>query len=178
MIFFTSDTHFGHSKILEYTDRPFEDIDEHDAELIKNWNQRVQKNDEVYHLGDVSLSNLRHHENIMRLLNGRIYLVRGNHDKALSRPKYASRFEWVRDYHVLKHEGYRIALFHYPIEIWDKAHRGSFHLHGHSHNGAPVVPRRMDVGIDNPACQLRPISIDEVTVALQPQTYIPKDHHK
>ena len=40
-VFFTSDTHFGHSKIIDYCKRPFSSIEEHDKTLIQNWNNVV-----------------------------------------------------------------------------------------------------------------------------------------
>ena len=55
-VFFTSDTHFGHNNIIKYSGRPFKDANHMDEMLIKNWNATVSENDEVYHLGDVSLT--------------------------------------------------------------------------------------------------------------------------
>ena len=40
-IWVTSDTHFGHAKVIEYCDRPFNDIHEMDRELIKRWNINI-----------------------------------------------------------------------------------------------------------------------------------------
>ena len=43
-----------------------------------------------------------------------------------------------------------IVMCHYPLAIWDKSHRGSYMLHGHSHGGYnPEFGRILDVGIDN-----------------------------
>ncbi|MBR4862690.1 MAG: hypothetical protein IKU09_10875 [Firmicutes bacterium] len=53
MVFFTSDLHLGHEKIIELTGRPFRDVNEMNRVLIENFNSRVGHGDTVYFLGDV-----------------------------------------------------------------------------------------------------------------------------
>lgn len=55
MIYFTADIHFGHARIIDYCDRPFNNADEMDRVLIKNWNSVVGSKDVVYILGDLTL---------------------------------------------------------------------------------------------------------------------------
>ena len=77
---FTSDTHFGHNKEFLYSPRGFNSIKEHDAAIIKNWNELVSPEDEVYLLGDVMLNDNEHGIECIKQLNGKIHLILGNHD--------------------------------------------------------------------------------------------------
>ena len=50
-VFFTSDTHFNHEKIIEYCKRPFSSVEEMDKKLVSNWNEVVSEGCTVFHLG-------------------------------------------------------------------------------------------------------------------------------
>lgn len=45
MIWFTSDTHFGHENVLKFTDRPWETIQQMNSVIVANINARVGMND-------------------------------------------------------------------------------------------------------------------------------------
>lgn len=55
--FFTSDTHFGHTGIIQACNRPFISTEFMDEALIRNWNATVGPNDDVWHLGDFTPKN-------------------------------------------------------------------------------------------------------------------------
>ena len=78
---FTSDTHFNHENIIEYSKRPFKTLSQMNEVLIKNWNQRVKPEDTIFFLGDFGYrtANLALDEIVGRLL-GKIIYVQGNHD--------------------------------------------------------------------------------------------------
>lgn len=86
---FTSDTHFYHRNIIEYCDRPFRTLDGQpdflamNEELVRRWNARVKPEDTVYHLGDFGFGRDCTPERLSEIrkrLNGRMVLIRGNHD--------------------------------------------------------------------------------------------------
>lgn len=126
-------THFGHKNCIKFDNRPFSSIKNHDDALVKNWNSVVGVNDEVYHLGDIFYATTKENTlDILDRLNGKIHLIRGNHDQeTLKRAK--NKFESIQDYIRIKHKGSEICMFHYPILEWDKCHRGLIHLHSHVH---------------------------------------------
>jgi calcineurin-like phosphoesterase family protein len=88
--FYTSDLHFCHRNIIEYCNRPFRhadgqpDVQRMNRALIDNWNARVGQQDLTYLIGDFGMGPWQEWARIRRQLNGRIVLVKGNHDKKTS----------------------------------------------------------------------------------------------
>ena len=166
--FFISDLHFGHHNILRYESRPFKNVDEMDEALIKNWNSVVGDNDEVYILGDVSFH--RDPEdtfNILRQLNGRKYLILGNHDKQILKDsKLKEQFVWVKDYYKLTVNHTMLVMFHYPIQVWDCRHHGAIHLYGHVHSNVSNHAMQYDIKNSYNVCadvnNYTPISLEEI----------------
>lgn len=168
MIYFTSDMHFGHKNIIKHTSRPFYTVEEMDSKIIRNWNMKVGVSDEVYILGDISMKGAEYVQAILMKLNGKKYLVKGNHDKFADQNGFDRNiFVWIKDYYELKYQNERFILFHYPIEEWNQFFRDSIHLHGHQHNhedynyqNLEKGLRRFDVGVD--ANNMFPVSIEEI----------------
>lgn len=137
-IFFTSDMHFGHRKIIKYDNRPFENIEEMDSIIIDNWNKKVTNKDTIYILGDISWHNDQTTYDILRKLNGRKILIRGNHDRIHSKVKDC--FEEIADYkEIVLPTNEHIVLCHYPIVFFNKHHYGSYMFYGHVHNSGEWV---------------------------------------
>lgn len=139
-IFFISDTHFGHKKIIQYQDRPFDSVEKMNQIMIDNWNRRASKDDDIYILGDLAFGNQQYVKNLINQLEGKKYLIRGNHDKHVDTKEIANKFEWIKDYFLLNHaSGFKFVLFHYPIYNWAFKYRGSIHLYGHIHDNAQDI---------------------------------------
>lgn len=132
-IYFTSDLHFGHKNVIMFDNRPFSSIEEMDAELIRRWNERVTSKDTVYILGDFSWYNTEKTVEILNQLNGKKFLIRGNHDRI--NIAIQNCFEKVTSYHEINISGQHIVLCHYPIHFFNRHHYGSIMLYGHVHNG-------------------------------------------
>ena len=183
-IWFTSDHHFGHANIIHYDHRPYDTVQEMDADLIVRWNETVGPKDVVYHLGDIFLYKRVEEARAVRAqLNGTIRLIRGNHEGTADSMKDA--FDWIKDYYELKvpdsdaHGGKQLlVLCHYAFRVWNRSHHGSYHLYGHSHGSLPDDPqaRSFDAG-----CMLhdyRPISYLRVKEIMASKDWQPVDHHR
>ena len=82
MIWFTSDLHLNHRAVVGMCERPFESVEEMNEVLIRNFNERVKKNDTVYILGDIAhRTPVIEANNLIRKLYGKKILCKGNHDK-------------------------------------------------------------------------------------------------
>ncbi len=169
MKYFIADTHFYHEAIIEFSHRPFHDVEEMNKQLIKNWNRVVKSpKDEVYILGDFLYQGDGEQANaILKQLRGRKYLIKGNHEKYLNDEKFDhSLYEWVEDYYAFKYNKRKFVLFHYPMLEWDGYYNRAIHLYGHVHHtrtdffNETLGPNAVNVGVD--MIDYKPISIDEV----------------
>ncbi|MFD4420225.1 metallophosphoesterase [Agromyces sp. NPDC058484] len=154
--FITADTHFGHQRIIELADRPFGSVDEMNDEMTRRWNDIVGPDDVVLHLGDVALGPIEESMAMTRKLNGRRFLIPGNHDRVSSatqtkaaierfRPLYeAAGWEILPEIVEGTRSGHRLLACHYPY--WGDSQEVERHrahrprndeelplLHGHTH---------------------------------------------
>ena len=192
----TSDTHLGHSRIIQYTNRPFPDVGAMDEALIANWNDRVKDDDTVYHLGDFCFGPTRVAVAYFARLRGdiRILGTPWHHDKSwLPNPTWFNALQSLSGHtvkilppmHVLLFQKYSndpegrpegrpkpVVLCHYPIAKWDRSHYGSWHLYGHCHGQFQNGGLSMDVGVDATwykgpdTMKYKPISIEEIACCM------------
>jgi calcineurin-like phosphoesterase family protein len=135
MNLFTSDLHFGHSNVIKFDQRPFENVDEMDHALIELWNSRVQPEDNIYIVGDFCYRNTHPEEWYLQQLKGHKHLVIGNHDAKLL--KNAAAMEYFESVDKMMHvveEGRHICLCHFPIIEWHGYYKGHWHIYGHIHS--------------------------------------------
>ena len=132
MIYFISDTHFNHLNIIKYCNRPFNNVEEMNEAIIKNWNNIVSNEDTIYHLGDFALGTKESIIDIVNRLNGKKYLIRGNHDK-WGVSTYESFGFIVLKNAPIKIDEYKLMLSHIPIPD-SQIPNGFVNIHGHIHD--------------------------------------------
>lgn len=130
--FYISDTHFGHSGVIRFDNRPFMSVEEMEEAIIERWNSAVTDDDTVYVLGDFSWYKEEKTLEILGRLPGRKVLIKGNHDRIS--PLVGRKFIKVCDYLEVKDGGQKIVLSHYPMPFYNGQFRDSVHLYGHVHN--------------------------------------------
>lgn len=138
-IFFSSDHHFFHANIIKYCNRPFADVDCMNTDMVCRWNSTVGKEDTVIYCGDLSAGLGKRTENlreVIQSLNGRKFLVRGNHDHQPDNWYEESGFEKVFESLLL--DG--ILVLHYPLLVamdfginLDDFGEIQHVVHGHTH---------------------------------------------
>jgi len=182
-VFFTSDFHLFHHNVLKFDNRPFVDVHEMHKVIEERWNEVVTDNDIVIYLGDLSFARREdkdYVEGMMYSLKGTIHYIMGNHDDYREIPKN-KRFESIQDYlevritHMV--DGKRVeTLFccmHYPIYSWNKAHHGSYMIHGHCHGNlhhgedASFYDNRRVIDVGCMLTDYKPISYLEVIEKLK-----------
>lgn len=133
--FVISDTHFGHTNSWEKFKlpdgsplRPFTSNEEMDETMIERWNAKVKPEDTVYHLGDVVIN--RKHLHLVKRLNGKKRLVRGNHDIFKDKDYYEVGFDSLYGVRVFTD---KFILSHIPLHPDSITDRFKVNVHGHLH---------------------------------------------
>lgn len=166
-IFFSSDLHCNHSKPFLYEPRGFSSIEEHDAAIIKNWNEVVSNEDVVYILGDVMMGN-DYDLALEKLsqLHGQLIILNGNHESPTKLGTYeklpnVTLAGWST---VIKSGKWQFYLSHFPtmVDNFDEKHK-FYCCHGHTHDKNKyqfIKNCCYNVALD--AQDNRPVSIDQV----------------
>lgn len=143
MRYYIADLHFFHENLNQTMDcRGFASAEAMNEYIVKRWNSKIRKGDEVIILGDVSLGSAEQTGEILRSLNGRLYLIEGNHDHFVKHRKFdASVFGWVKPYEEMKDNKRKVVLCHYPVFCYNGQYRRDengmpsvYMLYGHVHN--------------------------------------------
>lgn len=203
-IWFSSDFHYHHKNIVRGTTswlndeskgqasvnrtRDFNTLEEHDETIVNNINQLVKENDILYCLGDWSFGGHEQIKIFREQLNCKeIHLIFGNHDQHITSidSEYRKLFASCEYYKELNlkidciksgiYGKQTFVLSHYSMQVWNKSHKNSIHLFGHSHGTLQGIGRSMDVGVDTN--NLFPYHIDEILFKMKDIKAEIIDHH-
>ena len=170
MIYFIADTHFSEENIMRYENRPFKDIVEMDTELVSRWNRIVNKDDDVYVLGDFGADGQEIF--ILNQLNGKKFLIKGNHDVKPNQYYRDSGFEEVYDHPIIIKDFW--ILSHEPLYINENMPYAN--LFGHVHN-SPIIKTYSEqhycVSVER--INYTPISFEDIIIAVQRKMSRDKD---
>ena len=171
-IWLISDTHFGHSNILEFKDKEdklirgskYQTVEEMDQDMIENWNCVVKPGDKVYHLGDVFFGDKESFIKKWKRLNGQKRLILGNHDDA----RFFAKHELVAKIDVWRmFPEFGMILTHIPLHE-SVLYEGRFrnfkgqvvNVHGHLHQNPSPSDKHVCVSVEQ--IDYTPIHIEEV----------------
>jgi len=134
-----SDTHFFHENIGKYcnSSENWQDL------IVKNWNDLISPNEPVLHLGDFALGKKSNFELLTSMLNGRLFLIRGNHDRLSKAYCAAHSVTLVKDSLPVEFGNeIKLVFSHCPIVPLSE---GIINIHGHIHN-VPPPPEGSNLG--------------------------------
>jgi len=187
MRYWTADLHFGHQNIIDYENRPFDDVEEMNEAMINTWNSVVRDpDDEVWVVGDFALGKIADTLPLASRLNGKKILICGNHDRPWHGHKIKNRRGWKEKYidagfeevwidgaastHIGTTE---VIVNHFPYAGDSRnedrfiEHRpkdcGFWLIHGHVHSMWIVKDKMINVGVDVwDGCPVSDDEIDEI----------------
>jgi calcineurin-like phosphoesterase family protein len=112
--------------------------------IIACWNEVVSENDFVVHGGDFAFGKKTDAVEILKRLNGKIHIVRGNHDRNL-KPLiemgfYGASNYWYRDGIYVIHDPEK----RNPI-IFDEC---KIMLYGHVHSATISLPKSKNISVE------------------------------
>ena len=170
MIYFSSDLHLNHNKDFIYAERGFSSIEEMNETIIKNFNEIITPEDDLYLLGDNFLGELETGIHLFSQLLGKIHLIWGNHDTDTRKtamtecPNIVEICSYANMFHYHKWHFY---LSHFPTvttnfdDYKKPLKQRTLSLHGHTHSKEKFNNwGAYNVAVDAHNCY--PASIDQI----------------
>jgi calcineurin-like phosphoesterase family protein len=155
--FVIADTHFNHNNIIQYSQRPFPNVEGMNWQMIQRWNSVVSKEDKVFMLGDFGIGSKIELQNICQQLNGNKFLIMGNHDMARSvKWWHEVGFQEVSKYGIILNNN--TILCHEPIPTFNSC--GWTVIHGHLHDKTIVYKNYINVSVEH--INYTPILLDSL----------------
>ena len=170
-IFFSSDLHFMHDREFLYKPRGFNSIYEMNEAIVKNFNEVIDDDDDLYLLGDLMLNDNDAGMKLFNQLPGRKHLIIGNHDidSRVELYKNGRQVVEILGYATMfRYKKFHFYLSHYPtmtsnLDDNGKLYKSVINLYGHTHqktNFYNDIPFMYHVGLDSHNCY--PVDIDTI----------------
>lgn len=167
--FLIGDTHFDHKNVISYCDRPFDDVEEMNETLIKNWNSVVKDSDIVIHMGDIALGNKTRTQEFVKRLKGRKWLIMGNHDNFSIESYYNMGFERVYDRPIIYKDFY--ILSHKPMFMTKDM--PYVNIYAHIHNNSMFEDRTFNTWcVSAERINYTPVNIEDFKVEFDTEVHL------
>jgi len=128
-IWIWSDTHFFHNNIIDFSNRPYENVQQMNEHLVANFNDYVGENDISIWVGDIGFKGDGFINELLDQCNGYKILVVGNHDFDHGKIRNL-KFDEIHLLYTISTPEVDLVFTHYPLRNiklpW-------FNLHGHLH---------------------------------------------
>ena len=180
-IWLTSDWHFGHDREFIWGLRGFDCVNDMNDYLISAYNSVVKPEDDVYVLGDLILGDV-HNIDYVKQMNGKLHIVRGNHDTDNRWEEYSKLPNVVEMQNAiyLKYKKHHFYLSHFPTLTGnlqkETITQMTLNLFGHTHQQTNFynfvksddevveILYMYHVGVDSHNCY--PILLDEIILQM------------
>lgn len=174
MIYVCSDLHFGHDRDFIYVPRGYNNVYDHDRDIIQKWNDLITDQDDVYILGDLMLGDNEYGKQMISQLNGNLHIIYGNHDTDTRIAIYNELHNVVEmcGYAtMIKYSKWHFYLSHYPTKTAnyddskENVKKNLWNLCGHVHTKDKFLEMRqglMSYHVELDAHGNQPVPIDTV----------------
>lgn len=170
MIYFSSDLHLNHSKPFIYEPRGFSSVEEMNNTIIKNFNEIITPEDDLYLLGDNFLGELEPGIKFFKQVPGKIHLIWGNHDTDNRKTALSECYNVVEICgfaEAIKYHKWHFFCSHFPSNTTNfddykkPLKQRTLNLHGHTHSKEKFnLFGSYNVAVDAHNCY--PVSIDKI----------------
>jgi calcineurin-like phosphoesterase family protein len=154
-----SDLHFWHKNIIQFSERPYTDLEEMHEHLLLNHNEYVGKDDVVIWGGDIGFKATGVINEMLAEYNGYKILIVGNHDFNGKKLRKLN-FDETHLIYTVDYPDVSMVFTHYPMYNVPKPW---VNIHGHLHafpNPVSNHPRHININ-----CEVqgyRPMELDEI----------------
>ena len=168
-IWITSDWHFCHDREFIWKTRGFSSIEDMNEFIINAHNAIVRSDEDVYVLGDLMLGNSEKGIGCIKRMNGKLHIVRGNHDTDSRWKMYSELPNVVEQSNaiIFKYNKHHFYLSHYPTLTGNLEKESltqmTLNLFGHTHQQANFymdMPFMYHVGVDSHKCF--PVNLNDI----------------
>lgn len=164
-VWLISDTHFDHTNIIRYCNRPFRTTEEMNDTILRNWCSTIVSDDIVYFLGDMAFGRgSRNPRWWVTQLSGKIVWIKGSHDHGIRPSSVVDGVVRVVLSEQIICDGVVFLLVH---DVFDAVVNGwrEWTIHGHNHDNRPHIDSRFGhkrVNVSVEVIGYKPISLAQI----------------